>query len=80
MASGGFDFVVGRERELTVLDGLLSDLAAGRGRAALVEGEPGIGKTVLVATGLAAAETAGFAVSRGACDELGQRFPLSVLL
>ena len=72
--------VVGRERELGILDGLWSELAAGRGRAVLVEGEPGIGKTALVAAGLAAAAEAGFPVSRGSCDQLGQKFPLSVLM
>jgi len=75
-ADGG----VGREKELAAFEGFLTDLADGRGRCVLIEGEPGIGKSALLADGLAAAYEAGFAVSQGACDELGQRFPLSVLL
>ena len=35
--------LIGRERELALLTGLLAEAARGRGRAALVEGEPGIG-------------------------------------
>jgi DNA-binding CsgD family transcriptional regulator len=80
MAPDVLDIVVGRERELAGFTGLLTDLAAGRGRCVLVEGEPGIGKSALLAAVLAATDGAGRAVSRGACDELGQRFPLSVLL
>lgn len=57
----------------------LEDLSAGRGRALLVEGEPGIGKTALMAAGLAAAEEAGHTVRTGTCDELSERLPLSVL-
>jgi predicted ATPase len=47
--------LVGRDAELGRLAGLLDDLRAGRGAAVLVEGEPGIGKSALLRTGLAAA-------------------------
>jgi ABC-type transport system substrate-binding protein/class 3 adenylate cyclase len=40
--------LVGRDRELEVLDGLLSDLAEGKGSIASITGEPGIGKSRLV--------------------------------
>ncbi len=40
--------VVGRERELDVLRGVLGDLASGRGRVVLLTGAPGIGKTRLL--------------------------------
>jgi ABC-type transport system substrate-binding protein/class 3 adenylate cyclase len=39
--------LVGRDRELEVLDGLLSDLAEGRGSITSITGEPGIGKSRL---------------------------------
>ena len=41
--------VVGRERELADLRTFLADAASGRRRVAFVEGEPGSGKTALVA-------------------------------
>jgi DNA-binding CsgD family transcriptional regulator len=58
----------------------MADLAAGRGRSVLVEGEPGIGKSALVSTCLAGVGQSGFEVLRGGCDELGRRFPLSVMV
>lgn len=72
--------LLGRELELTVLNTLLADVAAGRGGAALVEGEPGIGKTALLEAALASARARGCQVLRGSCDELEQRFPLSVMV
>ena len=45
---------VGRARELATLNGLLADAASGRCRIAIVEGEPGIGKTRLVQEALVA--------------------------
>jgi DNA-binding CsgD family transcriptional regulator len=73
--------MVGRAVEFGVLEGLVADLGAGRGRCVVVQGEPGIGKTVLVEAGLALARRgAGFDVASIACDELGQQFPLAVLL
>src|SRR3984957_14225453 len=47
--------LAGRVEELALLDGLLRDLARGSGNDVLIEGEPGIGKTALVRTALAAA-------------------------
>jgi class 3 adenylate cyclase/predicted ATPase len=41
--------LVGRRRELTVLRQMWRDGLAGRGRAVVIEGEPGIGKTHLAA-------------------------------
>jgi hypothetical protein len=37
----------GRDRELAELDGLLALAAAGAGQVALIEGEPGLGKSAL---------------------------------
>jgi len=81
--------LAGRDDELALLDGLLTDLARGSGSAVLIEGEPGIGKTALVRTSLAAAAHglqahAGAShippvrhqVFWGAGDELGQELPL----
>src|ERR1700678_1525381 len=75
--------LAGRGDELTLLDGLLRDLARGGGNAVLIEGEPGIGKTSLVRGALASAAQAaqngqqgGCQVFWGAGDELGQELPL----
>ncbi|WP_329138355.1 AAA family ATPase [Streptomyces sp. NBC_01476] len=75
--AGGF---VERAAELVVLRRAVADAAGGRGGMVLVEGEPGIGKSALVTAGLAGAEAAGCQVLLGACDEWGQRFPLSVMM
>jgi len=40
--------LIGRSRSLAELDGLLTAVLAGRGRAVVVLGEPGMGKTTLV--------------------------------
>src|SRR5262245_15178875 len=45
--------LVGRDSELAMLAGLVTEVAAGRGSAVLIEGEPGIGKSALVRTALA---------------------------
>jgi DNA-binding NarL/FixJ family response regulator len=62
------------------LEDLVRAVTGGRGSAVWVEGEPGIGKSALLAEGLAHAEAAGCRVFRVAAEELGQRFPLRVLL
>ena len=67
---------VGRDAELALLEQLLADVGAGRGRALLIEGEPGIGRSALLSAGLAAAEPSGVRVLRGACEELTRPFPL----
>src|SRR5215217_1017679 len=72
--------LVGRDDEVRVLRGLVADLLGGRGRAVWVEGEPGIGKSALLAAGLADAEGQGCRVLWGLADELIQPLPLGVLL
>ena len=71
---------VGRRRELDHVQRWAAHLAAGRGGAVLVEGEPGIGKTHLARTAAAAAEAAGCRVLWATCDELSRAFPLLPLL
>lgn len=72
--------LVGRERELDVVDTLVEEVAAGRGRCLWVEGEMGIGKSALVAAVLARAVGSGFQIAHGVANEFAQRFPLRLAL
>jgi DNA-binding SARP family transcriptional activator/tetratricopeptide (TPR) repeat protein len=72
--------LAGRESELIAVEGLLNGIAAGRGGLLWVEGEMGIGKSMVVASCLARAERAGFQVAHAVGDELRQPLPLAVML
>ena len=72
--------LVGREAELGVLHQLVDRVAAGRGGSVWVDGEPGIGKTALVAAGLVGARGLGCEVFWGNSHELTQPFSLRTLL
>lgn len=71
---------VGRQRELAVLQDAVDSVGRGEGSVLWIEGEPGIGKSALVATGVQAAREAGWSVSWGTADQLSQRLPLRVVL
>src|ERR1700760_73461 len=72
--------LIGREREMALLTGLLAEAARGRGRAVLIEGEPGIGKSALVQEAIAQAPESGCEVIWCAGDELSQALPPPALL
>ena len=77
------DGLVGRDNELALLAGLVRGLSAGVGGVVFVEGEQGIGKSSVLRVGLpglAGAEVAGCRVFWAAAEELGQRFPLQVMM
>jgi DNA-binding SARP family transcriptional activator len=61
---------IGRGRELELLDGVLADLAAGRGQIVLITGAPGIGKTRLL-TDLARAAGDDVTWLEGGCHSYG---------
>ncbi|MFD4661434.1 AAA family ATPase [Kitasatospora sp. NPDC058444] len=70
----------GREAELEELQALITSVArTGSGALALIQGEPGIGKTTLLAEAAARAGAAGFSVGVGRADELHHIVPLSSL-
>jgi DNA-binding CsgD family transcriptional regulator/tetratricopeptide (TPR) repeat protein len=71
---------IGRRSQIDQVRGYVTGLAAGRGRALLVEGEPGIGKSTLMRTAQADATVLGCQVLWCTCEELSQAFPLLPLL
>jgi DNA-binding CsgD family transcriptional regulator len=71
--------LIGRDAELSRLTELIRGVVAGRGRAVLVEGEPGIGKTSLVGAACTVAAQR-CSIYWGAGDELGQALPLLPIL
>lgn len=71
---------VGREAELRLLGGLVEQVREGTGGAVWVEGDPGIGKSALIAAALGSADRDGCRVYSGAASEQSPIFPLQVLL
>jgi hypothetical protein len=78
--NGGSLVFVDRGEEASALRVLAEAVAGGLGGTAWVEGEPGIGKSAVVAAALAGAGELGCAVFWGTADPLRGRFPLGVML
>ncbi|MGH9154478.1 MAG: helix-turn-helix transcriptional regulator [Acidimicrobiales bacterium] len=85
-ASAGFGVTVpvtprllGRERELLVLDDVLAGATRGAGAMVLLEGEAGIGKTAVVAEAVRRAAELGFATAVGAARELESHRPFAAV-
>jgi DNA-binding CsgD family transcriptional regulator len=70
---------VDRSQELATLRAGVEALRHGGGMAVWVEGEPGIGKSSLVAEALAPASELGWDIGWGIADQLAERLPLSVI-
>lgn len=71
--------LVGRDSHLAALDGLLARARTGDCSIAVVEGEAGIGKTVLMSHWANAVRSEALVVS-GRCDELGRDLPLQPVI
>ena len=71
---------VGRTSEIALCREVLSQVLQGHGRALLIDGEPGIGKSALLTVLLRMAKSCGCAVLLGHADDLSQQFPMRVLL
>ena len=69
----------GREHELQLAGDCLREAAQGHGQVLLIEGEPGIGKSALLAEVTALAGRRGFGLAMAAADELGQLMPFAPL-
>jgi len=67
--------VRGREAEQKVIRDLLRCAQRGAGGVVLVEGEPGIGKSLLLRDATDEAAERGFSLAAGAADRLGQAIP-----
>ena len=71
---------VGRGRELAIVRAGVEALGRGEGAVVWVDGEPGIGKSSLVAEALAAGSAPGWDIGWGVAGNLTERLPLRVML
>nr|WP_051114717.1 BTAD domain-containing putative transcriptional regulator [Actinokineospora enzanensis] len=74
------DRYVGRQAEVGLLRDLVSDVVGGRGRSVWIEGEPGIGKSELLAVGLGDAARSGCQLAWTAAQESYRRHPLRTIM
>ena len=75
----GREVVRGREAEQKVIRDLLRRAQRGAGGVVLVDGEPGIGKSLLLRDATDEAAEQGFSLAAGAADQLGQAIPFFAL-
>ena len=75
----GHSPVRGREPEQRIIHDLLRGAEQGVGGVVLVEGEPGIGKSVLLRQAMSEAEQRGFSVAAASADQLGHTLPFFAL-
>jgi DNA-binding CsgD family transcriptional regulator/tetratricopeptide (TPR) repeat protein len=72
--------VRGRDSELELIEAALRRAAAGSSSVILIEGEPGIGKSLLLSHALHAATRQGFTTVDAVADEFSRMIPLGPLL
>ncbi len=77
--SAGEEVVRGRAKEQKVVRNLLRRAQQGVGGVVLVDGEPGIGKSLLLRDATDEAAELGFSLVAGAADQLGPAIPLFAL-
>jgi len=69
----------GRAAEQKIVRDLLRSTQQGRGGVVLVEGEPGMGKSLLLREAIDEAAESGFSLAVGAADQLSRAIPFSEL-
>jgi DNA-binding CsgD family transcriptional regulator/tetratricopeptide (TPR) repeat protein len=75
----GWQVVRGRAVEQGVIGDLLRRAQRGAGGVVLVDGEPGIGKSLLLRHAIDEAAELGFSLAAGAADQLGRAIPFFAL-
>jgi DNA-binding CsgD family transcriptional regulator len=75
----GNEAMRGRESEQSVIRGLLRRAQQGTGGVVLVQGEPGIGKSLLLRQAVSEAAGRGFSLATGAADRLSRALPFFAL-
>ncbi|MFE0026365.1 BTAD domain-containing putative transcriptional regulator [Amycolatopsis sp. NPDC059021] len=73
------DFLVGREQELDLLRTAVAEVLGGRGDTVWIEGEPGIGKSALLAEALGGALPGAPRLRWAAAHELDSHIPLRLI-
>jgi DNA-binding CsgD family transcriptional regulator len=73
------EILCGREAERRLIGDLLRRTARGAGGVVLVDGEPGIGKSLLLRDAADRATRQGFSLAAGAADQLAQTIPFFAL-
>jgi DNA-binding CsgD family transcriptional regulator len=71
--------LVGRSAEVERLIDMVRQLASGHGGVVSIQGEPGIGKSVLLSTAVAAARRQGIRVCSAAAERLESRLPFAAI-
>jgi predicted ATPase len=74
------DSLIGRDAELELMESLLEEARGGASRLAMLSGEPGIGKTSLVAELVRRAEARGWLALRGRASELERELPFGLVV
>jgi hypothetical protein len=77
--SADHEVMRGREAERQLVRGLLRRAQRGLGGVVLVEGEPGIGKSLLLREATDEAAREGFSLAAGAADQLDRAIPFFAL-
>ena len=77
--SAGDEIMHGRKAEQQILRDLMRRAQRGLGAVVLVEGEPGIGKSLLLREAIDVAAGQGFSLAAAASDQLGNAIPFFVL-
>ena len=75
----GREVLHGRTAEQTMVRDLLGRAERGVGGVVLVDGEPGIGRSLLLRDAIDEAAERGFSLAAGAADQLGQAIPFFAL-